>query len=223
MILDSILAELHTLKNAATEKHNLKSGIPQDRQIGVKMGDLRKIAVRFKNQHELAIQLWDAEILETQLLACLCMDPKKLSAEDLTQLLEKVVDSYVTDWFSSYILKEHPAKESLRMPWLKSSNKWAVRLGWSITAGRISKHDPDIDIPALLDELKRKMPTALPEIQWTMNTALAYIGIYLEAYREQALALANEMGIYKDYPVSKGCVSPFAPIWIDEMVKRQKV
>ncbi|PLW90773.1 MAG: DNA alkylation repair protein, partial [Mucilaginibacter sp.] len=29
------------------------------------------------------------------------------------------------------------------------------------------------------------------------------------------------LGIYRDYPVSKGCVSPFAPIWINEMVKRQ--
>ncbi len=29
-------------------------------------------------------------------------------------------------------------------------------------------------------------------------------------------------GIYRDFPVSKGCTSPFAPIWINEMVKRQK-
>ena len=28
-------------------------------------------------------------------------------------------------------------------------------------------------------------------------------------------------GIYRDFPVSKGCTSPFAPIWITEMVKRQ--
>jgi len=26
---------------------------------------------------------------------------------------------------------------------------------------------------------------------------------------------------YRDYPVSKGCTSPFAPIWINEMVRRQ--
>jgi len=29
------------------------------------------------------------------------------------------------------------------------------------------------------------------------------------------------LGIYRDYPVSKGCASPFAPIWIKEMVSRQ--
>jgi hypothetical protein len=26
---------------------------------------------------------------------------------------------------------------------------------------------------------------------------------------------------YRDYPVSKGCTSPFASIWIKEMVSRQ--
>ena len=27
-------------------------------------------------------------------------------------------------------------------------------------------------------------------------------------------------GVYRDYPVSKGCTSPYAPIWINEMVSR---
>ena len=36
-----------------------------------------------------------------------------------------------------------------------------------------------------------------------------------------ALAIGEKLGIYRDYPVSKGCTSPFAPIWIKEMVKRK--
>ena len=37
----------------------------------------------------------------------------------------------------------------------------------------------------------------------------------------RALAIGEKLGIYRDYPVSKGCTSPFAPIWINEMVRRQ--
>jgi hypothetical protein len=33
--------------------------------------------------------------------------------------------------------------------------------------------------------------------------------------------LGEAMGIYRDYPVFKGCTSPFAPIWIAEMVRRE--
>ncbi|MFM8449226.1 MAG: DNA alkylation repair protein, partial [Haliscomenobacter sp.] len=36
------------------------------------------------------------------------------------------------------------------------------------------------------------------------------------------LEIGTRLGIYRDYPVSKGCTSPYAPIWITEMVKRQK-
>lgn len=38
---------------------------------------------------------------------------------------------------------------------------------------------------------------------------------------KRALAIGEKLGVYRDYPVSKGCTSPFAPIWINEMVRRQ--
>jgi 3-methyladenine DNA glycosylase AlkD len=53
-----------------------------------------------------------------------------------------------------------------------------------------------------------------------MNFALACIGIHHPDFREDVLALGEKMGLYRDYPVSKGCTSPFAPIWIREMVRR---
>jgi 3-methyladenine DNA glycosylase AlkD len=65
------------------------------------------------------------------------------------------------------------------------------------------------------------MPTAPPEVQWTMNTALAQIGINFPKHRKRAIDIGESLGIYRDYPVSKGCTSPFAPIWIKEMVKRK--
>ena len=38
---------------------------------------------------------------------------------------------------------------------------------------------------------------------------------------KRGVTLGDSLGIYRDYPVSKGCTSPFAPIWIAEMVRRQ--
>jgi 3-methyladenine DNA glycosylase AlkD len=66
------------------------------------------------------------------------------------------------------------------------------------------------------------MGSAPAEVQWTMNMCLAEIGIHNPKLRPRALAIGEKLGIYRDYPVSKGCTSPFAPIWINEMVKRQK-
>jgi 3-methyladenine DNA glycosylase AlkD len=50
---------------------------------------------------------------------------------------------------------------------------------------------------------------------------LAEIGIHFPKLRKRAIAIGETLGIYRDYPVSKGCTSPFAPIWIEAMVKRQ--
>ena len=66
------------------------------------------------------------------------------------------------------------------------------------------------------------MGNAHPLIQWTMNFVLAEIGIHNPNLRERAISIGDNLGIYKDYPVSKGCTSPFAPIWIETMVSRRK-
>jgi len=65
------------------------------------------------------------------------------------------------------------------------------------------------------------MGSAAPEVQWTMNFVLVEIGINFPKLRKRALAIGEKLGVYRDYGVSKGCTSPFAPIWINEMVKRQ--
>jgi len=76
-------------------------------------------------------------------------------------------------------------------------------------------------VKGLLDRLEKEMGSAPPEVQWTMNYCLAGIGIHHPKLRKRALAIGEKLGIYRDYPCAKGCTSPFAPIWIEEMVKRQ--
>jgi 3-methyladenine DNA glycosylase AlkD len=66
------------------------------------------------------------------------------------------------------------------------------------------------------------MADADPAVQWTMNNTLLGIGIHFPKLRKRAIAIGEKLGIYRDYPCPKGCVSPFAPIAITEMVKRQK-
>ena len=127
----------------------------------------------------------------------------------------------VADWFNSYIVKQHPDKESLREKWMTSKDSWTARAGWSLTAERISKNPEGLDLPALLDRIEKEAPRAKPEVQWTMNNCLAGIGIHNPTLRKRAMALGEELGLFRDYPVSKGCTSPFAPIWIEAMAKRQ--
>lgn len=60
-----------------------------------------------------------------------------------------------------------------------------------------------------------------PVVQRTMNGSLAAIGIHFPKLRKRAVTIGEKLGIYRHYPVSKRCTSPFASIWIEAMVKRQ--
>jgi 3-methyladenine DNA glycosylase AlkD len=213
------LAKLKAFGNDATYKHNKKAGAG-DKQFGVKAGDIRKIAATIKTDHKLALALWDTGNADAQLLAVLVLDPKKLSADDLDRLVRSITFSHVADWLHSYVTKSHPDKEALRQKWLADGDRWAARAGWGLTAGRIEKSPDGLDVTGILDRVEAEMPAAAPEVQWTMNACLANIGIHFPKLRKRALAVGETLGVYRDYPVSKGCISPFAPIWINEMVKR---
>jgi 3-methyladenine DNA glycosylase AlkD len=137
-------------------------------------------------------------------------------------MVRSVTFAWVADWLQSYVVKEHADKETLRKKWMVSDDRWAARAGWALTAGRVAKNPEGLDLEALLGRIESEMGTAAPEVQWTMNSCLAEIGIHSPKLRKRAIAIGEKLGIYRDYPVSKGCTSPFAPIWIEFMVSRQK-
>ena len=219
MTLKDALAQLKSLGNEAVRKHNTKYGAGEN-QFGVKHGDIRKVAAKIKSDHDLALALWDTGNCDAQLLAILLMKPEKLSAKEMDRLVRSVAFSHVADWLMSYVVKNHADKEALRQKWLKVKNPWSARAGWALTAQRAAKDADGLDLPALLDRIESEMPDAATEVQWTMNTCLAEIGINHPKLRQRALAIGEALGVYRDYPVSKGCTSPFAPIWINEIVRR---
>lgn len=219
MTVNEILNHLQSLGNEKVRAHNLKFGAGRN-QFGVKMGDIRTLAKKIKTNHLLALELWETGNVEARFMATLIIDPKQLSIEEVDRLVRSEKFPHIADWFSAYVVKVHPENETLREMWMKSNDPMAARAGWSITADRVAKKTPGLNHAALLDRIEAEMPTATPETQWTMNTTLAQIGIHNPQLRSRALAIGEKMGIYRDYPVSKGCTSPFAPIWINEIVRR---
>ena len=214
------LKKLEALGNLPTRKHYLKHGAG-DNQFGVRLGDIRKLAAEYKSNHELALDLWKTGNIDARLLAVLLMKPSQLSAAELDRMARSVGFVQVADWFNDYVVKKHPLKEPFRQLCMDAEDPWAARAGWSLTSERIAKNPEGLDLPALLDRIESEMADAAPQVQWTMNFCLAGIGIHFPKHRKRAIAIGESLGLYRDYPVSKGCTSPFAPAWIKEMLSRQ--
>jgi len=223
-----ILTELEALGDEKRRKFNATvgrdgiPGAPLDKQFGVKTGDLRKLAKKIKTDHKLALKLWKTHNIDAQMLAILIMQPKEVSAQELDTLVREARFAWLADWLQSHIIKEQPPaeKEALRKQWMKKTEKdsWAARAGWHVTASMINKGEDGVDVTGLLDRIEKEMPKAAPETKWTMNNTLVAIGVKHAKHRKRAIAIGEKIGLYKDWPKSKGCTSPYVPVWVDAIV-----
>lgn len=218
--LPEALEALRALGSEKMRAYNAKHGAGDD-QFGVSLGEIRALAKRIRTDHALALALWDTGNVDAQFLSTLLVQPKQLSAEAMDRMVRSIAFVRVADWLGAYVVDKHPDKEALRQAWMTSDDRWAARAGWGLTAARVAKDPDGLDLPALLDRIEAEMLGADPVVQWTMNSTLGEIGIHHPALRDRAVAIGERLGVYRDWPVSKGCIPPFVPVWVDAMVRRQ--
>ena len=93
--------------------------------------------------------------------------------------------------------------------------------GWALTSTRVRKRPDGLDLPGLLDRIESNMKDAPERLQWAVNTCLAHVGIEHPDLRGRARVIGERLEVLKGYPTTPNS-SPFAPIWIDEMVRRRE-
>lgn len=212
-----LMAELATLEDPKIREINARHGDDH----GVNLGRLRAVAKRLKTQQELSRELWDTGETTARLLALLICRPKAFDAEELDAMLRDARTPKVQDWLVNYVVKKSPHAEALRVAWFSDPDPAVASAGWELTSERVVKSPDGLDLPGLLDAIEVQMKDAPGRLQWSMNTCLAQIGIAHPAYRARALEIGERLEVLKDYPTPANCTSPFAPIWITEMVGRQ--
>jgi len=189
--------------------------------FGVNLGKLRSIAKSLKANQSLAESLWDTKETTSRLVALLIAKPRSFTIEQLQAWSKEATTPKVQAWFLNYIVKKTKLLEELRQLLMGADDSVQLAAGWELTAHQVVKDPAKLDLPELLNIIERKMLNAPDRLQWAMNTTLAQIGIEHESLRERALAIGEKLQVLADYPTSPGCTSPFAPIWINEMVKRK--
>ncbi len=215
--VEELMAELAVLEDPRAREVNERHGDDH----GVNLSKLRAMAKRLKTQHELALGLWATGDTAARLLALLVCRPKAFSRGELDAMLRESRAVKVQDWLVNYVVKKSPHAEELRVAWLAGPDPVVASAGWALTSERVAKAPRGLDLAWLLDVIEAEMKDAPERLQWAMNTCLARIGIEHPGHRARALEIGERLQVLKDYPTPPGCTSPFAPAWINEMVRRQ--
>ncbi|MEU9017437.1 DNA alkylation repair protein [Actinomadura sp. NPDC048394] len=211
------MAELAALEDPKARAVNERHGDDH----GVNLGKLRALAKRLKTQQDLARGLWATGDGAARLLALLICRPKAFERAELDAMMREARTPKVQDWLVNYAVKKSPHAEELRVAWSGDPDPVVAAAGWALTADRVVKKPEGLDLAGLLDVIEAGMKDAPDRLQWAMNTCLAQIGIEHAEHRARAIGIGERLEVLKDYPTSPGCTSPYAPIWIGEMVRRQ--
>lgn len=212
-----VMVELAALEDPRTRAVNERHGDDH----GVNLGKLRAIAKRLKTRQDLAEELWATGDSAARLLALLICRPKAFGRDELDAMLREGRTPKVHDWLVNYVVRKSPHAEELRVAWFADPDPVVASAGWALTTERVAKRPDGLDLAGLLDTVEAEMKDAPPRLQWAMNHCLAQIGIEHPEHRARAIAIGERLEVLKDYPTSPGCTSPFAPVWIDEMVRRR--
>jgi 3-methyladenine DNA glycosylase AlkD len=217
MTVTEVMAELAALEDPRIREVNGKHGDDH----GVNLSKLRELGKRLKTQQELARQLWETEDTAGRLLALLICRPKGFEREQLDVMLRSARTPKVHDWLVNYVVKKSAHFEELRLAWSADPDPVVASAGWALTTERVAKTPGGLDLAGLLDVIEAEMKDAPDRLQWAMNHCLAQIGIEHAGHRARAIGIGERLEVLKDYPTPPNCTSPFAPIWINEMVRRQ--
>ncbi|MGW6138124.1 DNA alkylation repair protein [Streptomyces sp. NPDC055144] len=213
-----VMAELAGLEDPKARAVNEKHGDDH----GVNLSKLRALAKRLKTQQGLARGLWETDDTAARLLALLICRPKAFERDELDAMVREARTPKVHDWLVNYVVKKNPHAEELRLAWSADEDPVVASAGWALTAERVAKKPEGLDLSALLDIIEAEMKDAPDRLQWAMNHCLAQIGIDHADHRTRAMDIGERLQVLKDYPTSPGCTSPFAPVWITEIVRRRQ-
>ncbi|NQI71019.1 DNA alkylation repair protein [Streptococcus suis] len=221
--LNNILAQLEAASHAGTLKRYEKIGETKP-YYGVPMGAISGIAKSYKNRLDLFAPLWQTGILEAQYLAIQLAKtkPNQLPLEDLENCFDEEVSVNVLDKLASIILSKRKDSRDWEEILLAKDEAIFNRLGWFLRAKYFAgKSASNQEIEETLDQIRQHLQTADPLIQWTMNQCLVEIAVAYPDYLEQGLAIGQELAVFADMKVPKGCTSAYAPDWIEALLRRK--
>jgi 3-methyladenine DNA glycosylase AlkD len=218
MNCEQILAELKRLENPANVAGMAKFGINPHNNYGITVETLRGMAKKIGKNHDLALGLWDSQIHDGRILACLIDDPKASTSQQVDKWANDFDSWDVCDACCTHLFQNLPFAYEKAVEWSENDVDYVKRAGFSLMA-RLAVSDkkaPDEKLTQFLPIIIRESGDDRNYVKKAVNWALRQIGkrsAYLNtlaietAYQIQALGTRSARWIaqmpYASLPARK--------------------
>lgn len=217
-----LLNELESFSNESVKKRYIKSEETQP-FFGVMRGDINKLAKKYKDRYDLAIPLWNTNNIDAQLLAIQLFDPKKITSNDVTNLINDKTSLTTLAPFTEKVLSKTKYWQEFEELFINSDSKVLQRMAWLLRVKYFgSKKAKNEEIDKILVTINNDMKNTEEIVRWAMNYCLVTIAVSYPAYLDKCLEIGTELGVYKNQVVPKGCTSAYAPEWINAIIKNKR-
>lgn len=207
----------------ATEARGLLERLERTRPNNT---EIRTIAKELGKRSDLAADLWKSGGFSARMLSLLVLDLKAVDVPYVERLIADIEaadaedQSQLLHWTIANVIMKKVALKNETARWRDDPSPFRQRVFWSVQA-RSVKAENHAHNEQLLQHIEQALPAAGEKVQWNMNWCAAQIGIADERLRGRCIALGERLGLYRDYPVSRGCTSPYLPLWIGSVVGKQ--
>lgn len=221
--INIILAELKELSSAQCHKIYVNHGAPSEQTFGVKVGDLKLLVKKYKGNHDLGLALYHTGNTDAQYLAGYLVDPKKMSLTELSPWMEQASWYMLSEYMVPWVVGESGlALEAFEL-WRHHPADHVQAGAWASLNGALSHEAytiPEVLLDRLIIQIRESISSSPNRVKYQMNAFIISLGIYEANYRDQMIALGQEIGKIQVDLGNTSCKVPYAPEYIEKAMKR---
>lgn len=223
MTFDEVMAALKQMGTAQNVKVYLRHGAGPE-LFGVSFANLATLTKKIKVDHALAEQLWQTGNTDAQTLALMIADPKQLTASQADTWLREITYHMLTFYLAKLVADSPLAFDKLRK-WTKLKKEHPRECGYQVLSSLLKDRGDEVsddECRGFLKTIEAEIHGSPNRARYAMNGAVIAIGVYKDALRDEAIAVAKRIGKVEVDHGETNCTTPDAASYILKAVSHPK-
>jgi 3-methyladenine DNA glycosylase AlkD len=192
---DEVLRSIRALADPTYAAGSAHFGIVTEGRYGLSVPVMRKLAKEIGRNHALALELWATDQPEARQIACMIVEPGKLTSAQADHWARDLNSWDITDNFAYDLMSRTEMRWTKPAVWARSKNEYTRRAAFAVIAGN-AVHDkaaPDSAFTPMLALIREYATDDRNFVKKAVNWALRQIGKRNAKLNRAAIATAKQI------------------------------